>query len=234
MKLLPVVIFIAVLVFSFRLVQFTEGVFELQATAFAEEKAPSEGAYTDDEGEKEPDAVDGEEAPEEDLVPETISLGEELETDGTQWRDAGEVDIGYSPIRRELEEGLLERRKQLERREKELTTREALLRAAEQEFERKQQELEALRRKIEGLLEDQSEAEKQRIESLVKVYEGMKPKDAARIFDTLDIDILVNVMSKMSERKLSSVMASMNPERARTVTIMMAEQNKLPELSGNN
>ena len=85
----------------------------------------------------------------------------------------------------------------------------------------------------EKLLEDQSEEEKARIASLVKIYEGMKPKEAARIFDTLDLDILVNVVSQMSERKLSPVLASMNPERARTVTIMLAEQKTLPEMPEN-
>ena len=56
------------------------------------------------------------------------------------------------------------------------------------------------------------------------------PKDAARIFDTLDIDILVDVMANMSERKMSPILAAMNPERARTVTIMLAQQKQLPEL----
>ena len=62
----------------------------------------------------------------------------------------------------------------------------------------------------------------------------MKPKDAARIFDTLDLDVLVSVMSQMSERKLSPILASMNPERARTITIMLAEQKQLPQLPQSN
>jgi flagellar motility protein MotE (MotC chaperone) len=91
-----------------------------------------------------------------------------------------------------------------------------------------------LRREIENLLQKQSEEEMARINSLVKIYQGMKPKDAARIFDTLDLDILVVVVSKMSERKLSPVLAAMNPERARTVTIMLAEQKQLPSLPQSN
>ena len=118
----------------------------------------------------------------------------------------------------------------MDKREKEIMTREALLRAAEQELDRKYQELSNLRTDIEGLLKQQSDEENARIASLVKIYEGMKPKDAARIFDTLDLDVLLAVMGKMSERKLSPVLAAMNPERARTITIMLAEQKKLPEL----
>ncbi len=125
---------------------------------------------------------------------------------------------------------LSERRRQLEARENLLKTREALLKAAEKEIDTKYNELINLRTEIENLLNDQSEEEQKRIVSLIKVYEGMKPKDAARIFDTLDLDVLVAVVSGMSERKLSPIMASMNPERARTITIMLAEQKTLPEL----
>ena len=59
----------------------------------------------------------------------------------------------------------------------------------------------------------------------------MKPKDAARIFNTLDLDVLLNVVSRMSERKSAPVIASMDPERARTLTIMLMEQKALPTLS---
>jgi flagellar motility protein MotE (MotC chaperone) len=114
-----------------------------------------------------------------------------------------------------------------------MVTREALLRAAEQEIDRKYNELAQLRGEIEKLLQKQSDEEQARIVSLVKIYEGMKPADAARIFDTLDIDVLMQVMSKMSERKLSPVMAAMNPERAKTMTIMLAEQKQLPSLPAN-
>ena len=87
-----------------------------------------------------------------------------------------------------------------------------------------------MQKDIESLLEKQGGQQKDRVISLVKIYEGMKPKDAARIFDTLDLDVLIQVMSKMSERKVAPVLAAMNPERARTVTIMLVEQKTLPTL----
>jgi flagellar motility protein MotE (MotC chaperone) len=130
----------------------------------------------------------------------------------------------------EVLQDLAARRDSLDKKEQELQTREALLRAAEQEIDRKYQELSSLRSELENLLNKQSEEEKSRIISLVKVYENMKPKEAARIFDTLDIPVLMSVMSKMSERKLSPIMASMNPERAKTMTIMLAEEKALPTL----
>ena len=115
-------------------------------------------------------------------------------------------------IKLEMFEDLSKRSAELEKIEEDLRMREALLKAAEQELDRKVQELTNLRKEIEELLELQSGKEQERIDSLVKIYEGMKPKDAARIFDTLDLDVLVMVMSKMSERKVALVLAAMNPE----------------------
>ena len=58
----------------------------------------------------------------------------------------------------------------------------------------------------------------------------MKAKDAARIFNTLSIDVLLEVLSGMSERKTAPILASMETERARQVTILLSEQKKLPSL----
>jgi flagellar motility protein MotE (MotC chaperone) len=125
---------------------------------------------------------------------------------------------------------LTKRREDLEKREKTLATREALLEAAEREMDQKVRELTGLRTEIEGLLNKQSEEEKARAESLVRIYEGMKAKDAARIFNSLDTDALLMVLTKMSERKSSPILAEMDAERARTITIMMSQQQQLPQL----
>ena len=154
------------------------------------------------------------------------------DADLPEWRDASDTDITALTVKQEVFDELNARRKTIESREKDLKMREAFLKAAEQELEQKYGEMTTLREELEVLLGRQTDEEKSRIASLVKVYENMKPKDAARIFDTLDLDILIDVMGQMSERKLSPVLASMNDERARTVTIMLAEQKKLPEGSG--
>lgn len=237
-RLLPVLIIVAMLAFSVRLVEFAGGVKSLSGSALAESapaahadeenmpdsaalEAPEHADKAGDEHGDGPKEMNGEHAADE--------TGEE-----TPWRDSGYDDLEYSPITREVFEDMVERRKKLEARERELQTREALFQAAEQELDRKYQELSTLREEIEGLLQKQSEEEMGRIASLVKIYEGMKPKEAARIFDTLDMDILVTVMSRMSERRLSPILANMNPERARTITIMLAEEKQLPTLPMGN
>ncbi|QQG37460.1 MAG: flagellar protein FlbB [Micavibrio aeruginosavorus] len=152
------------------------------------------------------------------------------ESEKAEWRDAGEEDFNYSGVQESLYKDLTQRREDLEKREKALATRQALLEAAERELDQKVRELTALRGEIEGLLVKQSEEEIARTQSLVRIYEGMKAKDAARIFNTLDTDVLLQVLTKMSERKSSPILAEMDPERARTITILMAQQQQLPAL----
>lgn len=153
------------------------------------------------------------------------------EEEKENWRDSMDTDFEYSDVQIELFEDLSQRRKDLDKRDRELVIREALLKAAQQEMEQKFKELTSLRSEIEELLVEQTDAEKERIGSLVKIYEGMKAKDAARIFNTLDLDVLIQVVTKMSERKSAPIIAAMNPDRARTITVMLSEQKQLPKIT---
>lgn len=244
-RILPLLIVVAMLTFSVRIADFAIGVSSLSGQANAQDEpleltgsktiAEQIAARQDSKENKEPEMskdIEMAETKEKESVGDSMKVTEAPNVDvpDVKWRDASDQEVDYSNVRLELFDDLTERRQTLNKREKSIMTREALLRAAEQELDRKFQELSALRLQIEELLQQQSDEEKARISSLVKIYEGMKPKDAARIFDTLDLDVLVSVMGQMSERKLSPVIAAMNPERARTITIMLAEQKKLPEL----
>mgnify|MGYP006276489579 CR=1 FL=1 len=150
-----------------------------------------------------------------------------------KWRDAGDLDIDTSRMQQEMIEDIQQRRERLQQKEQQLSRREALLKAAEKELERKFKEMAVLRDDIEKLLEEQSKEEKERIESLVKIYSGMKAKDAARIFNTLDINVMVEIMKRMSERKTGPILAEMNSDKARAVTMMLAQEKKLPEIPEN-
>ncbi len=135
----------------------------------------------------------------------------------------------FSAAEIEVLQSLSKRRDELAKREQALGEREALLNAAEQQVDRKIAELGKLKGEIEKLLGQQQEMEEGRINSLVKIYEAMKPKEAATIFNTLDMDVLLSVVSRMNERKTSPILASMDPEKARIVTIKLAEMRKLPD-----
>jgi flagellar motility protein MotE (MotC chaperone) len=64
------------------------------------------------------------------------------------------------------------------------------------------------------------------------MYETMKPKDAAKIFDTLDINVLVKVAQAMNPRKMSPILAAMDAKPAESLTTAFA-LNNTPSPSAN-
>lgn len=128
----------------------------------------------------------------------------------------------------ELLQSLAKRREELEQRARDIDEREVLLRAAEQRIDQKIGELENLQSSIEDLLVKHDEQSESQMQSLVKIYESMKPKDAARIFEELDMEVLLEVVERMKERKTAPILAQMNPERAKEVTLELAQRRELP------
>lgn len=139
-----------------------------------------------------------------------------------------EQATAFSSSEIELLQSLAKRRDALDGREKDIAMREALLKAAEQEIDSKLKELAKLKTEMEELIGKQGKEEEARVQSLVKIYENMKPADAARIFDQLDMRILLDVVGRMKERKVSPVLANMSPEKAKDITTQLAEERKLP------
>ncbi|MBN8521064.1 MAG: flagellar protein FlbB [Alphaproteobacteria bacterium] len=164
-------------------------------------------------------------------APASSATSQTEESADPSWKDSGDSDLEFSDARMALFKDLSARRQDIESREKEVALREALLKAGEQEIDQKYKELSALKAEIQNLLKQQSAEEEKRAASLVKIYEGMKAKDAARIFDTLDMDVLIQVLGRMSERKSAPIIAAMSAERARSLTVMLAEQKRLPGLA---
>jgi len=132
----------------------------------------------------------------------------------------------------DLLQHLAERRRVLESREQELQIRTGLLTAAEARIDKKIEELKVLRETINGLIKTFDAQQDAKLLSLVKIYENMKPKEAAKIFEDMEMDILLEVAERMKERKLSPIMAKMNPEKAREMTVELARLRQLPRGGG--
>lgn len=236
-RFLPLLIFVATLSFAVRLGDVLTGLRSPSGAAWAEEKkaaAPTSAATAPADTAKKTDAPPATAGTSTDKTADQSTDKATKEKDNPtslqDWPDPTEMDPALADVKNSLLKDLAARRKQLDDREQQLVTREALLKAAESELEQKYRELAELRKDLQNLLNQQSDEEKARMKSLVKIYEGMKPADAARIFNTLDLTILLDVLTNMSERKSAVILAAMDPDRARTVTLMMAQQKKLPEL----
>ena len=161
-------------------------------------------------------------------LPENGTHGEDGELPlpdllGTEAFTAAEVEV--------LTE-LAKRREDLDGRERELGLREGLLQAAERRLDDKIVELQALRSDIEVLVQQQDEQDEAELQSLVKIYETMKPKDAARILQELEMRILLPIMERMKERSTAPVLAAMDSGRARAVTTELARRRDLSLSNG--
>lgn len=123
-----------------------------------------------------------------------------------------------SPAQKALLERLQERRKELDAKARDLELRESLIKEAEQRLEQRMNELRAL----ENPTAAENPDEGSKMKNLVTMYENMKPKEAARIFEKLDVPVLVGIAKAMKPTKLSEVLAVMNPDAAQKLTVELA------------
>ncbi len=133
-----------------------------------------------------------------------------------------------TPAEIDLLQQLAERRENLDSRERELDIQGALLQAAETRIGKKVKELKTLQAAIAKLIKTYDDQQDAKLQSVVKIYENMKAKDAARIFEELDMDTLLMVAERMKERKLAPIMAKMDPTKATEITVELSRLREMP------
>ena len=144
-----------------------------------------------------------------------------------------------SPAERALLERLQERRLELDQRARELDMRENLVKAAEKRIEARVNELKEIEVRINGAVKQKEEADIARFKNLVTMYENMKAKEAARIFERLEVGVLIEVASQINPRRMSEILAQMSPGSAEKLTVSLAsrakekpETKELPKIEG--
>jgi len=145
-----------------------------------------------------------------------------------------------SPGERAVLERLQERRQELDTRSRALDMRENLLKAAEQRMDVKLGELKSMESQVDRAAAKRQQVEGDRFKSIVAMYESMKSKDAARIFDRLDMKILVEVSTQMKPAKMAEILGQMSPESAERLTVELANRasgtkpgpEQLPKIQG--
>ena len=138
-------------------------------------------------------------------------------------------------------ERLQSRRQELEARAREIDIRESLLKTAEKRIEGRADELKSAESRAGSAGDQKVEAEAARFKSIVTMYEGMKPKDAAKVFDRLDMTVLIEIASLIAPRKMSDILGLMSADAAERLTIEMARRagagkqvanGELPKIEG--
>ncbi len=143
----------------------------------------------------------------------TVAPGINSGGDGNKEVDRAETDLARD---------ILARRPDIDGEQKGLEDQRRILDAAKAALDEKMRDLD---NSMAALAERQAahkETMAAETERLVKIYEEMPPKEAAAIFNIMDIHVLVSLASKMSPRKISAVMGYMVPERVNLVSQYMA------------
>jgi flagellar motility protein MotE (MotC chaperone) len=135
-------------------------------------------------------------------------------------------DGTFSPGEMEALQDLVKRREELEKRQTELEQREAILQAAERRIQQQVEELKGLQAQIDTAIKKYDEGEQAKRTSLVRLFQNMKPAEAAKIFEQMELPILLEIVEAMNERRAAPILAQMNPVRAQQVTAELARRRQ--------
>ena len=173
------------------------------------------------------------------ILPETNSISRTAEaqepaepettaTGSTVLRNTGELSASEIALLQDLSA----RRQELDAREAGFETRERLLAEAERRIDEKIEQLAQLEKEILALVEVQETTDNEKLDSLVRIYERMRPRDAARLIESLDISLQLEVATRMREIKMAAILSAMDPAAARDLTNRLASRAQLPQTDG--
>src|SRR5579863_849867 len=129
-----------------------------------------------------------------------------------------------SGAERAILERLQQRREELDTRARELDIRESLIQGAEKRMDAKLAELKEVEAQIKAATQQKDDAAKAQLKGLVTMYENMKPRDAAKIFNGLDTNVLLEVAAQINPRTMADIVAQMSPDVAQHLTVELADK----------
>ncbi len=106
-----------------------------------------------------------------------------------------------------------------------LQDRMQALKIANAEITGKLAALTAAEEKLRGTIALADTAAEDDLARLTKVYESMKPKQAAALFEEMNPDFAAGFLGRMRPEVAAGIMASLSPQAARTFSVVMAGRN---------
>ncbi len=210
-RLFPLLIAVAVMALSVRMFDIYSGVELLNSPVIAQDQEadnlPDDGSAPD-ETDQETEAANTARQPA--LDPITLGLPSRTEID--------------------LNSQLRARRIKLDARATQLDLQERLLEANEKRIDDKISQLQQLESSIKASLRIFNEREEKEFAKVVKIYETMKPKSAAPIFENLPQEVQLDIATRMKEAKFAPILAAMDPSKARDLTTNLAEFAQPPRI----
>jgi flagellar motility protein MotE (MotC chaperone) len=135
---------------------------------------------------------------------------------------------GVTAAQMDVLTSLSDRRGALDERQRQLELQAGILSASEKRVDQKIAELKAIQTKIEAMLDQRDEKDAAQLDSLVRIYSAMKPKDAARIFDKLDGQVRISVAGKLKPDVMAGILANLPADMAQKLTVELATRYRMP------
>ncbi|WP_443749671.1 MotE family protein [Asticcacaulis solisilvae] len=136
------------------------------------------------------------------------------------------AQAGISPNELNILQSLGQRRAELDQREQGLNSREQLIQAADDKLDARINQLQGLKTQIQGLLDQANKTSADDTVRMVKVYESMKPKDAAAVLTTMSDEVRLPIAAGMKDRALAAILGAMTPDAARDLTEKLTSRMK--------
>ena len=92
------------------------------------------------------------------------------------------------------------------------------LQAQKSELDKRMKELEDVRRGISSVLEDKVKVDDKKVDTLVLMYSDMKAPQAAKVFETMDEDLAVEILGRMKKKNAADIMNLLKPEKAQVLS----------------
>ena len=112
---------------------------------------------------------------------------------------------------------LSERKKELDQREEDLNKKAAEITKQKEDIEAKLSQLEDYRNRISTLLKERISSDSGKIETLVQVYSNMKPAQAAKVFETMDEDLVIEILGRMKKKNAADILNLVKIEKAQVL-----------------
>lgn len=113
----------------------------------------------------------------------------------------------------------------LEAREMAVALREQDILVARQEVEAALVRMTEAEERLAARMQRSATAADTDIDQLVRVYEGMKPKDAAVLFEAMEAAFAAGFLSRMNADSASALFSNLSPEKAYALSVLMAGRN---------
>lgn len=142
------------------------------------------------------------------------------------------VAVRFDPLQQSAEEDihvfidLAKRDQELRVREQALKKEYLFLRAAETSLDEKLKQFNMLKTDLEKLLKRLDANESKQTADLVRMYEAMKPKQAAAIINKIDLALAVQIIKRMNKKKAAFILAVLDSKRAKDVTQGLAKETQ--------